>query len=81
MPCLFEVGRRRADDARVRRDAARDERGILQLADADGEVEALADDVDERVGDVHVELDLGVAGQEVVDVGRDVQAAERRSAR
>ena len=73
---LGQIRRRRAEDARVGRDATRDERGIFQLADADREVEAFADDVDERIGDMHVELDLGVARQEIVDVRRDVQAAE-----
>ena len=73
---LVEIRGRGADDARVRRDAARDERGIFQLADADREVESFADDVDKRIGDVHVELDLGIARQEIVDVGGDVQPAE-----
>ena len=78
MPCLLEVRRRSTDDAGVGRDPARDERGIFQLADADGEVEAFADDVDERVADMHVELYLGIAGEEIVDVGGDVQPAECR---
>ena len=76
----FQIRRRRADHAVVGRDVPRDERGISKLADADGEVEAFADDVDERVGQMDVELDLGIAGEEVVDVRRDVQPAERSSA-
>ncbi len=74
----LEVRGRSADDARVGGDTAGDERGVFQLADADGEVEAFADDIDERVADMHVELYLGIAGEEVVEVGGDVQPAEGR---
>ncbi len=75
---FLEIGRRGADDAVVGGDLAGDERGILQFADADREIEALADDVDEAVGQVRVDLDIGVAGEEPAETGGDVQPAERR---
>ena len=71
----------RADHAMVGGELAGDERAVLQFADADREVEAFADDVDEAVGQVEIELDLGILGQEVRQVGRDVQPAERRRRR
>ncbi len=75
---LLEIGGCGADHAVVRGDLARDQRGILQLADADGEVEALADDVDEIVGELHIELDVGIAGEEGADIRGDVHAGEDR---
>jgi hypothetical protein len=75
---LFEIGRRRADDAVVGGDLAGDEGGILELPDADGKIEAFADDVDEAVGQVRIELDVGIAGEELAEKGCDVQPAERR---
>ncbi len=74
----LEVFRRSADDARVGGDTAGDERGVFQLANADGEVEAFTDDVHEPIANMHVELYLGIAGEEFVDVGGDVQPAECR---
>ncbi len=64
-------------DARVGGELALDERAVLQLADADRQIEAVADDVDEIVGQLEIELDLREFGQELGQIRRNVQAAER----
>ncbi len=64
------------DDAGVRRQLAGDEGGILEFADADGEVVAVANDVDEVVGQMHVELDFRKAGQELGQQLCNVEPAE-----
>ena len=62
----------------VRREPARHEAGILEIGDADREVEPFADDVDERVGEHEVHGEVGMAVEEGQQMRRDVQAAERR---
>jgi hypothetical protein len=61
---LLKIRGGRADDPVVGGDFAGNERGILKLREADGEIEPLADDVDEPVGQA--------------EVGRDMEAVEGR---
>ena len=64
------------EQAVVRREAAGDEGGIVELADADGDVIALADDVDEAVREFEMDDEVGIGGEEGPQVRGDVQPAE-----
>src|SRR5690606_24185495 len=63
------------DDPSVTCEFTLDEGAVAQLADAHRKIEALADDIDETIGEMEVELDLWVLGQELRQVWRDVKAA------
>jgi hypothetical protein len=52
-----EVARGGADHALRRRQLAHDQRGIVQLADADLDVDVLVDQIDRVVGQQQVDLD------------------------
>lgn len=72
----FQVGRRGAQEAAVAQDAAGVEAGVGQVAEADGEVVTLLDQVDGAVGDVELDFDFGVALGEGGDQRGDHGAAE-----
>ena len=78
MPALLRYGRGRANDALVGRKFAGDEGGIAQLAGTDRDIKVVADDIDEVVGDMEVELDFGIARNELRQTRRKVETGERR---
>ncbi len=61
---LRQVVRRGAQQAMVVCQLARDQRGIGQRADADGEVEAAADQIEHMVGQADAEAHAGMGAQE-----------------
>ncbi len=77
-PVFGEIRGRAAQHAPVRGELARDQRRILQRAEADRDVVAVVDEVDDLVGEPQVQRHGRVAAQERGNHGRDVLAAERR---
>jgi hypothetical protein len=73
----LEIGRCGAQDAANRRDLARHQAGIGQFRDADGHVVAVADDVDEIVGQDQIDRKIGIGFHEGAEMRRDMQTAER----
>ena len=71
-----EIARRCAEHAMHRREPFRHQARILQVGDADGEVEALRHHVDEGVGERQVERDLRIGGQEIDEMRRHMHAPE-----
>jgi hypothetical protein len=63
--CFLEVGRGGTNDAPIGRKFAGDEGGIAQLADADGNIELIANDIDEVVGNMEIELNVRVTRKEL----------------
>src|SRR5262245_17531688 len=76
-----EVRRRRAGDESGLAELARDEVLGARAADADREVEALIDEIDDAVGKLDVELDARVEREEPDDRRRDMARAERHQGR
>jgi len=72
-----EIAGRGADDAAELADAAGDEARIDQPADAHGGVDALLHEIDEAVGELQVDGDLRVAGEETGQRRRQVALAEQ----
>ena len=62
-----EIGRRGGDHAAGLGELARLERAVGERADADREVEALGDQLDEAVVEHHVDVDLGIGAEEARD--------------
>jgi hypothetical protein len=71
-----QVGRAGAQDPAIGGKPARDETRILEVRDSDREIEPLADDVDQGVGQNEVHRDGLIGLQELVQVGRNVQPPE-----
>jgi hypothetical protein len=63
-PVALEVGGRGADDPAVVGQAAGDQGLVADLAQADGEVQPLADQVDAAVGKRQLQLNVGIAAGE-----------------
>ncbi len=72
----LQVVGRGHDQAAVIGQLAHDGGRIRQLGDADGEVDALLDQVDQHVGEVQAHLHLRVAFDELRDMGRDMEPSE-----
>lgn len=49
---------------------------VFQLANANCQIEAIANDVDHVIRDLEIQVDLRVLGNKVSEIGRDVQSAE-----
>ena len=73
---LREIAGRGDDVAGDRRQAARAERAVGQIGDAQRDVDARRDDIDPRVGQPQVDLHRRVRGHEVGDRGRDMAEPE-----
>lgn len=71
-----EVARTGADHRAHRRQGQGDHGGVLELADAQGQVHALLDQVDLAVVEVHVEDHPRMPGHEAVYRGGEVHQAE-----
>ena len=74
---LFEVAGRCAHDAIFVGQFAGHEGRIFQFSNPNGEIKALADDIDEMIGQMHLDFDIGILGQNSRDMGRDMQPAKR----
>ena len=74
--CLLEVVMRGDDEFAAIHQPPCDQRGVLEHAHADGDVEALVDQFHRTVGEVHLHFQLRVQQLEVVDQRRDVALAE-----
>ena len=71
-----EVGRRGDHIGLDRTQAARAQRTVGQVGDAQRNVEPLRHDVDAGVGEVQLDLDAGVFGEKTREQGRDVADAK-----
>jgi len=72
-----EVGRRAADDQAIRRDPARDQRRIREPLDADDDVEATLDHVDDAIVGGQLDLDVAMAVEERGERPSEEQMGER----
>ena len=72
----FQIARRRAQQAPVRHDAARDQALVGQLAEADRQIDAVRDEVHRAVGDVELHLHLRIALREGGHQRRNRRAPE-----
>jgi len=73
---LVQVARRGAHQAAVGRDLAGDQAPVGQVAEADGQVDAVAHEIGAAVGQLQLYLDAGMAAVEQRDGRRDVAAPE-----
>ena len=71
-----QVGRAGADDAADGGEFAGDEAGILQRADADGDIDAFFDQVHEAVAHAEIDGEFRVKGQEIRQSGGEMEEAE-----
>lgn len=78
---LYQVVRTGDDDARAGADFPRDQRGIGERADADGEVDAGLHQVDIIIIEYQVDADVGVGEQKFMKVGNDESAAKSSTGR
>src|SRR3546814_1214518 len=74
-----EIGRGGRQHPAVGRQAPADEAGVLQLADADGDVEALLDHVHDAVVEVGLQSHLRMARQEFRQLRQQVRSEEHTS--
>ena len=71
----FQIGGRRHGDDRRRRDLARRQRRIRELAVVYGEIDALLDQIDGPVGHDRLDADIRVAGEKLLQVRHDIEPA------
>ena len=76
MPRSCEIARAPAHHATDRADAGRDEAAVGQLADANGDIDMLFEQIDDAVGLHQPDVDVGIGLEEVGDDRQDMQAAE-----
>ena len=76
--CAFQILRRRYGDEGELADLARDQARVRKGAIANGEVDALVNEIDRPLGDERLDNDLGIANAERRELRHDI---ERRRAR
>ena len=64
------------DDVARLSQAPRDQGGVFEIGDANGDVEPFFQEVDQSIVEIDVELEVGVAFEEVVDRIREMTLAE-----
>ena len=74
---LGQIGRGRAQQQAHVAQLARNQRAVLQRGDAQRDLEALGDQIDDAVGQKHVEIELGIARAERLQHLHQLDLAQR----